>query len=261
MRATHRHLRGVSSSWMRASGLWRRRGPFGGRQEPQAVAPEFALRVQMNSRKPPVIHGKYGVSQKPEGAGQASHRISFTRLLTSGTIELNGKSYAVEGTAWMDHEFFTEQVDATLRGWDWVSLQVDNNTELMLYHFRQKDGSAGPFSAGTHIDASGRTTFLSFADLAMQPVGETYSSPATHAAYPTMWHVSVPALRLDLQLSTPLKSQELVSGLGVGLSYWEGAITISGTRDGRSASGVGYLEMTGYATWSYSAAREVVLRP
>jgi predicted secreted hydrolase len=41
-----------------------------------------------------------------------------------------------------------------------------------------------------------------------------------------------------------LPSQELVSGIGSALSYWEGAIVIDGSRDGHPAKGVGYLEMT-----------------
>src|SRR5271157_4187077 len=40
------------------------------RQQMQAVADNFALRLAMTSRKPPVIHGKNGVSQKASGAGQ-----------------------------------------------------------------------------------------------------------------------------------------------------------------------------------------------
>jgi predicted secreted hydrolase len=50
-----------------------------------------------------------------------------------------------------------------------------------------------------------------------------------------------------LQLKTPLASQELASDNSAGLSYWEGAITINGTRAGAAITGVGYLEMTGYA--------------
>src|SRR5208337_4986045 len=57
----------------------------GNQQQLQAIAQNFALRLAMNSRKPRVIHGKEGVSQKSAGAGQASHYISFTRLLTTGT--------------------------------------------------------------------------------------------------------------------------------------------------------------------------------
>ena len=219
----------------------------GNQQQLLAIAQNFALRLVMSSRKPPVIHGKDGVSQKAAGAGQASHYISFTRLLTTGTIELNAREYQVEGTAWMDHEFFTHQLDTNESGWDWVSLQLDNDTELMLYRFRHKDGSVDSFSAGTYIDAAGKPAYLGVADFSMQPEKETYASPDTHAIYPIAWRITVPSLRLDLQLTTPLKSQELVSGMGAGLSYWEGATTVAGTRDSKPAKGVGYLEMTGYA--------------
>ena len=219
----------------------------GDQQQLQAIAQNFSIRLVMSSRKPPVIHGKNGVSQKSAGTGQASHYISFTRLLTTGTIQLDARDYQVEGTAWMDHEFFTHELDPNESGWDWVSLQLDDNTELMLYRFRHKDGSVDHFSAGTYIDAEGRPAYLGVADFSMQPGKETYASPATHAVYPIAWRITVPSLRLDLQLTTPLKSQELVSAMGPGLSYWEGSITVSGTRDTKSAKGVGYLEMTGYA--------------
>ena len=219
----------------------------GDQQKLQAVAQDFTLRLVMSSRKPPVIHGKDGVSQKAAGAGQASHYISFTRLLTTGTIDRNGEEYQVEGSAWMDHEFFTHQLDTNESGWDWVSLQLDDNTELMLYRFRHRDGSVDSFSAGTYIDAEGKPAYLGVADFSMQPEKETYASPDTHAVYPIAWQITVPSLGLDLQLTTPLRSQELVSGVGAGLSYWEGAITVGGTRDNKPAKGVGYLEMTGYA--------------
>ncbi len=219
----------------------------GDQQQLQAIAPEFSLQMLMTSRKPPVIHGKNGVSQKAAGVGQAWHYISLTRLMTTGSIELHGTEYRVEGAAWMDHEFFTEQLGATPKSWDWVSLQFDDDTELMLYRFRHKDGAVDPFSAGTYVDAQGKTSYLGANDFSMQPGTETYSSPATGAVYPVVWRVTVASLKLDLQITTPLKSQELVSGMGAGLSYWEGAIAISGTRDGKPAGGVGYLEMTGYA--------------
>jgi len=228
------------------NGNWQVQG-LGGEQKLQAVAPEFSLRLVMNSSKPPVIHGKNGISQKAEGAGQASHYISFTRLLTTGTIGLNGREYQVEGTSWMDHEFFTERLDMSQSGWDWVSLQLDDGTDLMLYRFRNKDGSMGPYSAGTYIDTKGKTTYISVVDFALQPMTEAYVSPDTRAIYPIGWRITVPSLRLELQLTTPLKSQELVSAMGARLSYWEGAITAGGTRDNKTAKGVGYLEMTGYA--------------
>lgn len=220
---------------------------MGNQQQLQAIAQDFTLRLAMTSRKPPVLHGKDGVSQKAAGTGQASHYISFTRLLTNGTVNLNGREYQVEGTAWMDHEFFTRQLATDESGWDWVSLQLDDNTELMLYRLRHKDGSVDPFSSGTYVDAEGKPAYLGVADFSMQPEKDRYASLETHALYPIVWRITVPSLRLDLQLTTPLKSQELVSGMGAGLSYWEGAITVAGTRDRKPAKGVGFLELTGYA--------------
>ena len=218
-----------------------------GEQRLQALSDNFNLHLVMKSHKPPVIHGRNGVSQKSAGLGNASHYISFTRLLTSGSIELNGKTYAVEGTSWMDHEFSSNSLSQDEVGWDWLSLQLADDTELMLYRLRHKDGSVDPFSSGTYVDANGKSTFLALSDFSMTPLGETYASPNTGAVYPIAWRVVVPSLGLDLQVKTSLATQELAIAGNASLSYWEGAITIGGTRGGAPATGVGYLEMTGYA--------------
>ena len=47
-----------------------------------------------------------------------------------------------------------------------------------------------------------------------------------------------------LTIRAALDQQEM--HLQSGLAYWEGAVDISGTRDGRPLTGNGYLEMTGY---------------
>ncbi len=218
-----------------------------GEQHLGAFADDFALHFVMSSQKPPVIHGKNGVSQKSAGLGHASHYISFTRLITSGSIDLNGKTYRVDGTSWMDHEFFSHRIDEDQSGWDWLSLQLDDNTELMLYRLRHQDGSVDPFSSGTYVDANGTSTFLSNTDFSMQPGTETYTSPSTRGIYPIAWQVTIPSLGMDLQIRTALASQEMAIRNIASLSYWEGAIAITGTRGGSALHGVGYLEMTGYA--------------
>jgi predicted secreted hydrolase len=81
----------------------------------------------------------------------------------------------------------------------------------------------------------------------MTPTAAIWNSPTTHASYPIAWGISIPSLQVELKLGTPLPSQELVSTNAVSPSYWEGAITVSGTHNGTPISGVGYLEMTGYA--------------
>jgi predicted secreted hydrolase len=228
------------------NGNWEIR--WNGEEETLNVVDEkFSLSFSLHSDKPPVIHGENGVSQKAAGAGHASHYISFTRLNTNGTIALAGKSIEVRGTSWMDHEFFTHSMETEQVGWDWLSAQLEDNTELMLYQFRRKDGSTDPFSSGTYVDAQGKSVHLTAADFRLGPTGETWASGVTGAKYPVAWSMEIPKLGLKLAATTRLKSQELAGGSKLAPSYWEGAIAIEGMRGGAGVRGVGYLEMTGYA--------------
>ncbi len=215
-------------------------------QQLSAVDERFAINLRLHPEKPLVIHGVDGVSQKSAGVGQASHYISYTRLRTSGTLEINGRSIVVIGTSWMDHEFFTHQLESTQAGWDWMSIQLQDGTELMLYEIRRKDGSVDPFSSGTYIDGGGHATHLMAGDIQMHPAGEIWKSPITGATYPVSWTVSIPKLDLHLKETTRLKSQELSGKSSLSPNYWEGAVEFTGTRGAASVSGVGYLEMTGY---------------
>lgn len=218
----------------------------GDTQELRAVDDRFKLALSLRSEKPPVIHGENGVSQKAEGLGHASHYISFTRLVSQGTIQVGEKTFQVSGLSWMDHEFFTHQLSGEQAGWDWFSLQLADNSELMLFEIRRKDGTLDPFSAGTYVDSSGKTTHLRAADFSLTKTEERWKSPITGAAYPIHWTVSLPALGLRLDATTRLKSQELSGKDKFSPSYWEGAIALSGEKDGSATHGVGYLEMTGY---------------
>ena len=217
-----------------------------GEQKLQAVADDFDLHFTLRSEKAPVIHGEDGVSQKAEGPGRASHYISLTRLVTNGRIELAGKQFDVTGLAWMDHEFFTHQLEADQVGWDWLSLQLEDNTELMLFRIRRRDGSIDPYSAGTFIGAQGASTHLRASDFTLRPVGDAWTSPVTHAVYPIRWKISVPRLGMEFEAQTPLASQELTGKSRLAPNYWEGAITVTGHAGRSPLAGVGYLEMTGY---------------
>ena len=211
----------------------------------RGIGRDFGFKLKLVPMKPPVIQGQNGVSRKAAGVGHASHYYSLTRLRTSGTIDVQGKTYQVEGTSWMDHEFFTGSMAADESGWDWLSVQFDDGSELMLYQMRHKDGSIDPYSSGSYVNAQGKSQFLSSRDFTMTPAGETWTSPETKAAYPLRWHVSVPVLHLAFEVTTPLRTQEMTGKFGP--SYWEGAIDVGGTRGKSKARGEGYLEMTGYA--------------
>jgi predicted secreted hydrolase len=200
-----------------------------------AVADGIRFRLDLAPAKPLVIHGEQGVSQKAAGAGKASYYVSFPRLAVSG--EINGRR--VEGTAWMDHEWFTHQLESAQAGWDWFSAQLDDGADVMLFQLRRRDGSIDPYSSGTYIDRQGRARHLRSGEFTLQP-REYWSSPRTKARYPIAWRVAIPSLGVAVDCKAALAGQELVSEHN-GPTYWEGAVTYSG-----SATGVGYLEMTGY---------------
>lgn len=225
------------------NGNWQVRWKLDGTaaQELEAVAAGFRVHLALGPLKPPVIHGIDGISRKAAGPGRASHYISLTRLEARGEVEIEGRRHAVEGLAWMDHEFFTHQLAPDQAGWDWFSMQFDDGAELMLFRLRRKDGTVDPHSAGTYIDARGRARHLEAGDFTLLP-GATWTSPRTGGRYPVAWKVRAPSLGVDASVSTRLAQQELVGRRAGAPPYWEGAVEISESRPG-----VGYLEMTGYA--------------
>jgi predicted secreted hydrolase len=230
---------GIAGASLQARRLWNGNWSAewtGHRQKLRALAAGVRLDLLLTPLKPPVIQGENGISRKAAGTGRASHYVSLTRLRVAG--ELDGA--AVSGTAWMDHEWFTNQLDASQAGWDWFSIQLDNDAELMLYRMRRKDGTMDAYSSGTYVDVKGRARHLSLSEFSLEPLA-WWTSPATGARYPVRWRVKVPSLGLELECTAALENQELKSENGAGPTYWEGAVTYSGT-----VPGVGYLEMTGY---------------
>lgn len=228
------------------NGNWSATWNKDGTEQLAARNDDFQFSLILKSGKAPVIHGENGVSQKAEGAGRASHYFSQTRLITKGSIELKGKRYEVSGFSWMDHEFFTHQLSAEQTGWNWFSIQLEDKTELMLFILRRKEGTIDPFSAGTYVDAAGKSTHLRVQDFSLQPQNTVWTSPATGAAYPIQWNVSVPKLNLSLDAKTKLAQQEIPGGTKLTPAYWEGAMDFFGSHAGAAIRGTGYLEMTGY---------------
>jgi predicted secreted hydrolase len=219
------------------NGNWEARWDAGDIQTLTAVATGIRLALRLTPVKPPVIHGENGVSQKAPGEGRASHYVSFSRLAAEGTLE----GGPVSGTVWMDHEWFSHQLEPGQVGWDWFSAQFDNGTELMLFRLRHADGTGDPWASGTFVDPQGRARHLKRADFTLQPL-EWWASPKTGARYPIRWRVSVAQLGIALECKSAIPDQELAAEDSFGPSYWEGTVTYEGTHPGR-----GYLEMTGYA--------------
>jgi len=206
----------------------------------------MAIQFTVSSGKPLVVHGTDGISRKGSAAGQASHYYSFTRLATTGKLTIGNESFDVTGTSWMDHEFGSADLDKDLVGWDWFSLQLDDQRELMLYRLRRADGSAHPASSGTLIERDGQGHHLLIGDFTLEPTSY-WTSSTSKARYPQRWRLTIPSQQLSLELVPRMAEQELSPKRSTQITYWEGAIETAGTAQGKPIHGQGYMELTGYA--------------
>jgi predicted secreted hydrolase len=211
----------------------------------KAIADDFSFELNLVPEKPLVPQGVGGYSLKGEQSFSSSCYYSFTRLKASGKIEINGKKENVTGQAWMDHEYSSAPLETGTAGWDWFSLQFDNNTELMIYLMRLENGGYSPASGGTFVDASANTTSLKADDFKIQ-IRKTWKSAETKAVYPLEWDIDVIPLSMKLHISANMAAQEMLSPQSTGVTYWEGSITVKGTSGNDPVNGKGYMELTGY---------------
>lgn len=211
----------------------------------KATQPGAVLDLKLQPLGSPILQGMGGLSQKSAGAGNASYYYSMPRMSTTGTVVVDGKSFAVSGLSWLDREWATNQLGEGQVGWDWFALHLSDGRDLMLYRLRRADGQADEFSSGTLIGADRGSRHLAWQDFSLTPLpGKTWTSPRSGGVYPIAWRIEIPSESLVLNLSAALPDQELALSP---VAYWEGAVDASGTAAGKPLTAEGYLEMTGYS--------------
>jgi predicted secreted hydrolase len=232
----------TTSGFNLSVGGWGMQG-VGGQDHLTAAMADYTMDLRLAGSKPAVLHGGSGLITY--GLAGFSYYYSRPRMAISGTLSDHGAPLAVGGVAWMDHQW-GNFVSLAGAGWDWYSIQLDNNTEYMLYVIR--DEQKRPLSTvGTYVAPDGRASEVSAAAIAIQPRGQ-WTSPVTHGQYPAGWQVTLSDQRLSLTLAPLLADQELVTAASTGVAYWEGAVSVRGTVGSSPITGQGYVELTGYAS-------------
>ncbi len=159
-----------------------------------------------------------------------------------GSVRTRDARFEVTGTAWMDREWGTSALGPDLAGWDWLSLQLSDGRDLMLYRLRRKDGSAGAFSKGALILPDGTRIPLSVREFALKP-RRWWTSPATRCALPgRVVHRDSrdAACRWKSSRASTIRSSTCRSATGRAPCMRMGAL------GGETVTGRGYLELAGY---------------
>ena len=233
---------GTTDGFHLALGGWSAEG-LGGRDHLAATMPAFAIDLRLTGLKPAVLHAGDGIITY--GPAGFSYYYSRPLMAVSGTLTDQGSPVPVTGQAWMDHQW-GNFVSVTGSGWDWYSIQLDNNTEYMLYVIR--DEQKRPIATfGTRVAPDGTATAIPATAIQTRALG-TWTSPHTGGVYPSGWRVVLPSDGVALTVTPQVLDQELVTSASTGVAYWEGAVAIAGTAGGRPVAGEGYVELTGYAS-------------
>lgn len=200
----------------------------------------YSIDLVLTPAKNPVLNGPGGIVNK--SPGHSNYYYSYTNLKADGILTKDGKKKKVTGKAWMDHEYGSMKLDNSQVGWDWFSIQFDNNTELMLYIILNNKNVAVE-SGGTFVDAEGNSRWLKLDDIRIKPLG-TWFSKKTGALYPSHWEIKVKSLNLSVEVKPIMEDQELTLDP---VTYWEGGVSAAGTSGGKPVKGRGYVELVGYA--------------
>jgi predicted secreted hydrolase len=214
-------------------------------QKIKAIENDTGIELSLTPIKKRVFHGKNGISIKGDNKGNASHYFSYTRMKTKGSIFIKGEKFQVKGTSWMDHEFSSNPLNPKLIGWDWFSIKLDNQTEIMLYQLRQKNGDTDPNSSGTFISADQNYQHLKLNKFSISEKSY-WTSENTGATYPAAWEIDILDSDTHLIVTPDFSNQELYHLRSISGSYWEGSVSIKGSAGGKPVTGKGYVELVGY---------------
>lgn len=202
----------------------------------------FMLDLTLQPPAPPLLQGTEGWSRKGPAPPQASFYYSRPQLQVNGQLQHAGRTQAVSGRAWLDHEWSESILAADAVGWDWIGINLLGGGALTAFRLRRADGSA--LWAGGSWQAAGQRTARSFTpDEVRFTPQRRWRSPASGTSYPVEWLIETPAG--SHRVRALLDAQELDSRRSTGSIYWEGLSELLDTAGRRV--GLGYLELTGYA--------------
>lgn len=221
--------------------------------------------------KPPIRHGDDGVVRGPDDELMFYYFIPRCRL--SGKLTYRGEELELEeGQAWYDHEFgfgemesFDDDAEALLSseqreklhadrrrrrdemqvGWDWLSAQLEDGSELTVYPltYVHTGKSAGDWAI--MVDAEGNRS--SYDDMKLTAT-EQWQSTQTFFEYPIRWTLEIPSADVRLEIEANFEDQEFITLISKP-SFWEGSVKLEGSVRGKPVRGVGFIERSGFAPY------------
>ena len=236
------------------AGGWVMRGDGEGGYDLRFDLGGHSLILAATSTRDVVLHDSTGLVAMGE-AGETSY-YSRTRVELDGWIEDADGRRAVSGSGWMDHQW--GDISRLDVGWDWVNLQLDDGSDLMVAVVWRPVDSPSPCASGpcpvagervaayaTFVDPDGAVTHVPGEGVSLRALG-TRISPDTDIHYPSHWQLLIEPLEINLLLFPVLPDAEFDAGVILPVVYWEGAVTATGYVGKPQVLGRGFVELVGY---------------
>ncbi|BBC30935.1 hypothetical protein SGFS_022290 [Streptomyces graminofaciens] len=167
--------------------------------------------------------------------GKTNYEYAFPSMQTTGTLNIQDKSYKVSGESWLDKQWGPVAFDDSMR-WTWMNFRLPGGDKMVVWDSANRT-TENAWATVLHPDGS-------YDVVAVEPVAEgahrIWTSPTTGNAYPTRWSIDIPALKTHLNVRvTGTDAQEVTGDPG---SRYEATAAYQG----KKVSGVNYAEMVGH---------------
>ncbi|MFA6990386.1 MAG: lipocalin-like domain-containing protein [Candidatus Gastranaerophilaceae bacterium] len=192
------------------------------------------LDLNLRPNKKPMLEGGKGFNDL---CGMRSFYYSLTNMKASGEIIIDKEKIKVSGKAWMDHQW-TNTVSGHNDRWNWFSIQLDNNIELMCVEYisgEKSESFADIFYKDEKHEVIKKLKLNSL---------KIWKSKETNQEYPIEWEIEIPEKDIRFKVKALINDQEMKAGLA---RYWEGPTEISGIFKGKQVKGLGFMEIVNHA--------------
>ncbi len=203
--------------------------------EVEASQDHGSISLVLDTYKRPLIVGDSGYLYQG-GYGNFTYYYSQTGLNIAGTITVDDFTENINGTGWIDRQYGTFN-PYTGEHYEWFSVQLSNGIDLNIWNIFTPDYQIPDTS--TYVLCSmyiNDSTSVSFRDFTLQRLKYSYL-PDTALCYAQQWNFKYDNIDLILTTLSPEREVEIP------LRFYEGALEISGTYDGKDVSGFGFAEL------------------
>ncbi len=211
-------------------------------QDPEGSGRTQSLDLQMEALRAPLIVG--GDGYVTIGTSGESYYYSLTDMKVTGTIEMDGEQWEVEGMGWMDHQwgpFMLNPTPLSKNSYEWMAIQLDNGQQYMVSDLFDRQGHSyreEGFGSIGWVDSDcsqGRSLDHTIERLSYWP----YTDKDWYFA--SKWRILVPETGLDVTV-TPVVPDQTVDFLGS--PFYEGRALVTGTVGDQTVTGLAFVEMT-----------------